>query len=88
MIGKLIPAGTGFEPGQFSDETPVSEPSEEMLEGRVLDLFEEELDEVDFIDEEELEDVDEEDVLVAELDEDAEDEEIDDLDEAELEIVE
>ncbi len=92
MIGKLIPAGTGFEPGQFSAETPIEEPSQEMLEGRVLDLFEEELDEVDFIDEEDLEDIDEEDILEEELDEedevDDEDEEIDDLDEAELEIVE
>ena len=41
MIGKLIPAGTGFEPGQFSDETPGEEPSGEALEGRVLDLFDE-----------------------------------------------
>ncbi len=39
MIGKLIPAGTGFEPGQFSDETPGEEPTGEALEGRVLDLF-------------------------------------------------
>jgi len=88
MIGKLIPAGTGFEPGQFSEETPGEEPSEEMLEGRVLDLFEEELDEVDFIDEDDLEEIDDEDRLEDELEELDEDEDIDDLDEAELEISE
>jgi DNA-directed RNA polymerase subunit beta' len=87
MIGKLIPAGTGFEPGQFSDETPVEEPSDKMLEGRVLDLFDEELDEVDFLDEDDLDDLDEEDILEEQLKED-EEEDIDDLDEAELEIVE
>ncbi len=56
MIGKLIPGGTGFKPGQFADETPGEEPSEEMLEGRVLDLFEQELDELDFINEDEIDD--------------------------------
>jgi DNA-directed RNA polymerase subunit beta' len=87
MIGKLIPAGTGFEPGQFSDETPVEEPSDKMLEGRVLDLFDEESDEVDFLDEDDLDDLDEEDILEEDLEEE-EQEDIDDLDEAELEIVE
>ncbi len=93
MIGKLIPAGTGFEPGQFSDETPGEEPSDEMLEGRVLDLFDEDLDDIDLIDEDDLEDIDEEDILDEELDEvdedvDGDDDEMDDLDGAGLEIVE
>jgi len=93
MIGKLIPAGTGFEPGQFSDETPGEEPSDEMLEGRVLDLFDEDLDDIDLIDEDDLEDIDEEDILDEELDEvdeddDGDDDEMDDLDGAKLEIVE
>jgi len=86
MIGKLIPAGTGFEPGRFSDETPGEKPSGEMLEGRVLDLFEEDQDEIDFLDEDDLEDVDEDDFLDEELNEEDEDE-IDDFDESELEVV-
>jgi DNA-directed RNA polymerase subunit beta' len=87
MIGKLIPAGTGFEPGQFSDETPGEEPSGEMLEGRVLDLFEDEidddfLDDLDEIDEDldEDEGLDEEDIEEDELEEE--------LDDDELEIIE
>jgi DNA-directed RNA polymerase subunit beta' len=86
MIGKLIPAGTGFEPGRFSDETPGEKPSGEMLEGRVLDLFEEDQDEIDFLDEDDLEDIDEDDFLDEELNEEDEDE-IDDFDESELEVV-
>ncbi|MFN2302873.1 MAG: DNA-directed RNA polymerase subunit beta', partial [Anaerolineales bacterium] len=93
MIGKLIPAGTGFEPGQFSDETPGEEPSDKMLEGRVLDLFEDENDDFDFIDEEELEELDDDLLDMDEFDEDddendGEDEvEIDeDLDEEDLEL--
>jgi DNA-directed RNA polymerase subunit beta' len=54
MIGKLIPAGTGFEPGQFTDETPHEEPSGDMLEERMLNLFDEDEEELDF--EEEIED--------------------------------
>ncbi|MEA3326490.1 MAG: DNA-directed RNA polymerase subunit beta' [Chloroflexota bacterium] len=96
MIGKLIPAGTGFEPGQFASETPGDEPSEEMLEGRVLDLFDEELDENDFIDEDEIddeilelddedfededEDDDEDDDADEDIDEDLDDEEIENID--------
>ncbi|MBG0786488.1 MAG: hypothetical protein H0S79_15430 [Anaerolineaceae bacterium] len=87
MIGKLIPAGTGFEPGQFSDETPGEEPTGEALEGRVLDLFDEDpeddflVDDLDEIDDEELEEeLDEEEELEDELD--------DDEDEDELEIIE
>jgi len=76
MIGKLIPAGTGFEPGQFADETPGEEPSVEMLEGRMLDLFEHELNELELMDDEidELDDLD--DMLELE-DEDSEDEDED-----------
>jgi len=91
MIGKLIPAGTGFEPGQFSAETPVEEPSEVELEGRILDLFDDELDEADMLDEEddlddmeELyesdeddEDLDEDEDEDFELEEDLEEEEVD-----------
>lgn len=86
MIGKLIPAGTGFEPGQFSSETPGDMPSGAMLEGRMLDLFDDEIDEVDFLDEEDLDEIDE-DLEDKDLAEDAEDHD-DDLDEEELEIIE
>jgi DNA-directed RNA polymerase subunit beta' len=49
MIGKLIPAGTGFEPGQFSDETPGDHSHSAPLEGRVLDLFDDDIDDEDFL---------------------------------------
>ena len=85
MIGKLIPAGTGFEPGQFSDETPGEEPTGKALEGRVLDLFDE--DPVDDFLDDDLDDVDDEDIDEEELEE--EDEELDEeLDDDELEIIE
>jgi DNA-directed RNA polymerase subunit beta' len=78
MIGKLIPAGTGFEPGQFSSETPGEQPSGEMLEGRVLDLFEDEIDEDYLIDDEDLDDIDDEDLDLEDLDDEEEDEDEDD----------
>ncbi|MDY6847053.1 MAG: DNA-directed RNA polymerase subunit beta' [Chloroflexota bacterium] len=88
MIGKLIPAGTGFEPGQFSDETPGEKPSGKMLEGRVLDLFDDELDEIDFIDDEDFDEIDDEDL---DLEDDVEDdaifeEDFEDDDDDEIEI--
>ena len=73
MIGKLIPAGTGFEPGQFSDETPGEEPTGDALEGRVLDLFEEEFDEIELFDDDIVDELDDE---LIDLDED--DDEYDD----------
>jgi DNA-directed RNA polymerase subunit beta' len=79
MIGKLIPAGTGFSPGQFEDETPEEPLSGADLEGRVLDIFAEELDEEEFIDEDEIDDLDEEDIDLEDEDEDSED--LDELDE-------
>jgi DNA-directed RNA polymerase subunit beta' len=78
MIGKLIPAGTGFEPGQFSDETPGEQPSGKMLEGRVLDLFEDEIDEDYLIDDEDLDDIDDEDLDLEDFDDEEEDEDEDD----------
>jgi hypothetical protein len=78
MIGKLIPAGTGFEPGQFSSETPGEQPSGEMLEGRVLDLFEDEIGEDYLIDDEDLDDIDDEDLDLEDLDDEEEDEDEDD----------
>jgi len=92
MIGKLIPAGTGFEPGQFSDETPVESLDDKALEGRVLDLFDDEEDELDFIDDEEIEYIDDD--LVDDDDEDDEEEgedeqELDDdFDEEDMEAIE
>jgi len=88
MIGKLIPAGTGFEPGQFSDETPVELPTNEKLEGRVLDLFEEELDEDIYLDDEDYEEDEElEDELdIEEFDEDEDEEDDFDEDEDDLDI--
>ncbi len=84
MIGKLIPAGTGFEPGQFTSETPGETPSGASLEGRVLDLFDDDIEEINFIDDED--EVDEEDLLdLVDLDEEDLD---DDIDEEEIEIVE
>jgi len=79
MIGKLIPAGTGFEPGQFSDETPIEEPTRKMLDGRVLSIFDDDDDEIDlYEDEDELEL--EEELVIDELDDDdlIDDEEDDD----------
>lgn len=84
MIGKLIPAGTGFEPGQFSSETPGETPSGADLEGRMLDLFDDEVDELDLIDDDEIDELDED--ILEELDEVEEVD--DDLDEEELEIIE
>ncbi|NLN70626.1 MAG: DNA-directed RNA polymerase subunit beta' [Chloroflexi bacterium] len=51
MIGKLIPAGTGFEPGQFSEHAQSDHNEDPVLEGRVPDLFGDEIDDIDlFID--------------------------------------
>jgi DNA-directed RNA polymerase subunit beta' len=77
MIGKLIPAGTGFEPGQFAEETPMDEPEGDDLEGRVLDLFEDEDVDDDF-DEDEVDDLDDE---LSELDDIEDEDEDDDFDE-------
>ena len=84
MIGKLIPAGTGFEPGQFSFETSLEETTGKALEGRVLDLFDDDLNEDELLDVDDLDDLDD-DVDIDEL-EDDEDEAVDvDLDE-EIEV--
>jgi DNA-directed RNA polymerase subunit beta' len=93
MIGKLIPAGTGFEPGQFSSETPGEVPSGEMLEGRVLDLFEDEDDDdvIELIEDDDLLDEVDDDLLEEDdLEEDDEDldESYDDDDDDDLEIIE
>ncbi len=95
MIGKLIPAGTGFVPGQFAEESPCNEVlSTEDLEGRVLDLFDDEDDEIFYDDDDFDEDFeddldDQEDVadteeaiddVEADLEDDLEDEDLDDLD--------
>jgi DNA-directed RNA polymerase subunit beta' len=92
MIGKLIPAGTGFEPGQFSSETPGEVPSGAMLEGRVLDLFEDDDDDViELIEDDDLLDDVDDDLLeeddVEEDDEDL-DEAFEDEDDDDLEIIE
>ena len=92
MIGKLIPAGTGFEPGQFSSETPGDVPSGAMLEGRVLDLFEDDDDDViELIEDDDLlDDVDDD--LLEEDDVEEDDEDLDEAfeedDEDDLEIIE
>jgi DNA-directed RNA polymerase subunit beta' len=91
MIGKLIPAGTGFEPGQFSDETPGESLDDKALEGRVLDLFDDEEDELDFIDDEDIEYIDDDLVDDDEDDEEeSEDEQEldDDFDEEDMEAIE
>ena len=82
MIGKLIPAGTGFEPGQFADETPTDDTVVEDLEGRMLDLFDDE-DELE-INEDEIDDIDEELEDFDELDDD----DVDDEEELEEEFEE
>ena len=69
MIGKLIPAGTGFEPGQFSSETSLEETTGKALEGRVLDLFEDDIDEDELIDVDDLDDLDD-DIEIGELEND------------------
>ncbi len=86
MIGKLIPAGTGFEPGQFTNETPGETPTGASLEGRVLDLFEDEIDELDLIDDD-IDEIDE-DLLDGDGTELEEDQSDDDLDEEELDLAE
>ena len=92
MIGKLIPAGTGFEPGQFSSETPGGKLSSEMLEGRVLDLFEDDEDDIiELIEDDDLLDDVDEDLLEEEVEEDDEtlDESLDDDDDDDdMEIIE
>ncbi len=89
MIGKLIPAGTGFEPGQFSDETPMEETTGDDLDGRLFDLFEDEVDDLDLIDE--IDDIEDDEELLDIEDEDVDDEEDDDfdpdLDEEDMEII-
>ena len=85
MIGKLIPAGTGFEPGQFSDETPGEHLRGAVLEGRVLDLFDSDIDELDLFDEEDIDDIDDD--LLDEDDVDEKDNLDDDFDEEEMEII-
>ena len=85
MIGKLIPAGTGFEPGQFADETPLEETSRNDLDGRLFDLFDDEIDDLDLLDE--IDDLYEDDDLLNGSDEDIDDEDDDfdlDLDEEDL----
>ncbi len=39
IIGKLIPAGTGFEPGRFADQTIEVEPGKENITVEQLDIF-------------------------------------------------
>ncbi len=85
MIGKLIPAGTGFEPGQFSDETPGEVLQGEALEGRMLDLFEDDIDDLDLIDDEEVEDIDDD--LLDDEDTDDKDDLEDDFDEEDMELM-
>ncbi len=78
MIGKLIPAGTGFEPGQFSSETPGDEPSDEMLEDRVLNIFEDDTeDDIDFMEEDDLEDFDDDELIDLDDEEETEEDEED-----------
>lgn len=85
MIGKLIPAGTGFEPGQFSDETPGEHLHGAALEGRVLDLFDSDIDELDLFDEEDLDEIDDD--LLDDDDADDKDNLDDDFDEEEIENI-
>jgi DNA-directed RNA polymerase subunit beta' len=85
MIGKLIPAGTGFEPGQFSDETPGDGSHGEALEGRVLDLFDDDIDEMDFLDDEDVDEIDEEPLIEDETDD--KDDSDDDFDDEDLDLI-
>ncbi len=83
MIGKLIPAGTGFEPGQFASETPTDETVGEDLEGRMLNLFDDE-DNIEII-EDDIDDIDEE---IEDLDEIDDDDDVDEEEELEEEFEE
>ena len=78
MIGKLIPAGTGFEPGQFSAETPGGALTEAQLEGRVLNLFGNDKDTLDIS--ADLEDLDDFEDDIIDLDDDEDEDMIDLLD--------
>ncbi len=79
MIGKLIPAGTGFEPGQFTDETPGESLEGDALEGRVLDLFDSESDDLDLFDDDDIEEIDESEEI-DDSDEVADSDDIDEID--------
>jgi DNA-directed RNA polymerase subunit beta' len=85
MIGKLIPAGTGFEPGQFSDETPGDGLHGEALEGRVLDLFDDDIDDMDFLDDDDADEIDEEPLNEDETDD--KDDSDDDFDDEDLDLI-
>lgn len=91
MIGKLIPAGTGFTPGQFSSETPGGHDVNANLEGRVFALFDddEEIDEELYIDDDdELDEIDE-DILLEEAEDDIEGLDVqEDVDEEKLDSIE
>jgi DNA-directed RNA polymerase subunit beta' len=84
MIGKLIPAGTGFEPGQFSDETPGEELKGDALEGRILDLFDD-IDDLDFLDDDDVDEIDED--LFEDEDTEDKDDLDDDFDEDDIEVI-
>jgi DNA-directed RNA polymerase subunit beta' len=43
IIGKLIPAGTGFEPGRFTDQIIEVQPGQDNINVQQLDIFAEEL---------------------------------------------
>jgi DNA-directed RNA polymerase subunit beta' len=52
IIGKLIPAGTGFVPGRFEDQVMETEPGNPDIAVKQLDIFNEELDQVESLDDE------------------------------------
>jgi len=52
IIGKLIPAGTGFVPGRFEDQVMEAEPGNPDIAVKQLDIFNEELDQVESLDDE------------------------------------
>ena len=87
MIGKLIPAGTGFEPGQFSNETPLHDEEGTALEGRTFGLFEEELDEPELDEDDDDEEVIDDETSNQDDIEDQDDQEAD-VDQEALEVIE
>lgn len=48
IIGKLIPAGTGFEPGNFAEQIMEAQPGKSNIEVQQLDIFAKEEDDIDF----------------------------------------
>ncbi len=74
IIGKLIPAGTGFQPGRFSQELESMVPGKENIEVEQLDIFDDDpIADDEFLDQDDDDLIDEIDDLDDDLDSDSDD---------------